>query len=754
MPAFTVPIAFTGIDRYTAVMRKMTSSTLTFKKKAELGFNAVARAEQRMRKGIGRSIGMFGRLGVTIGALGIGTTIVQANVLIEKNMASLSAITGATGKQLEGFADEVERVSKVEKKFGADTAKAFELVGSAQPELLKSAEALGEVTQAAIILSKASSGELAQSAKDLTGTMNQFGLAANQSARVMNVLAAGAKEGSATILQLSESMDRVGAIAKGSNLSLEQTVAAIELLSKFNLKGSEAGISLKTTLLRLKSASLGFASGQFNLNDALEEYNKQATDIKDPIKKAAFEEKIFGKEHILTGQILTKNIDRLNALTKAVTGTNEATKQASINSDTLSNRWAELVNSFKNAVTTTDKTNTSLNLTKDILVFIADNMSAVLITIGSLIASYVLFRGVIIAATAVSKINNVIMGISAALHFRTAESILKNVAAMKIAEATTVTLKAATMAYKAVLNALRGPIGWITLALGALTLGYFAFIKANKTAQSEINKFGASIKTNLIIETQKMNELFEALKRTNPASERRKEILAEINKLQPGLINQNKLLTGSIEQITTAQNEATKALRRNIIEQMTADKIKNELTLSAGKQTKALELLFDVGKLSTNQAAEAFKRFSELKPQKGKLQWELGVDVLKDLGVPESKIKDLSALGVFGKLDEIIDLAKGTALSAERIALIRKLNKTLLLSESGGTSRDESEAVAPLPLLPTTQQSIQRQESIEKKESFRKQFLGIDFSNLPDGTKINNEGDNIVTPTFTSTTAG
>ena len=64
--------------------------------------------------------------------------------------------------------------------FAGDTAKAFEIIGSAKPELLASADAMGLVTDAAITLSKATGDELESSAQSLTNTLNQFGLAADQ----------------------------------------------------------------------------------------------------------------------------------------------------------------------------------------------------------------------------------------------------------------------------------------------------------------------------------------------------------------------------------------------------------------------------------------------------------------------------------------------------------------------------------------------------------------------------------------------
>ncbi len=385
--ATTISAQFKAIDKMTAPIKRMERSMGMFSSKSVAHLTRVEMKLNTIRKRINNTVGKLGRLG-GVGAAGALFVIGKATVELDKNIKSLSAITGATGAQLAGFTTEIDKVAKSQRQFTGDVAKAFEVVGSAQPELLKNSKALGAVTDAAITLSKAGLMEVEDSAKALTGTLNQFGLGSEHSQRVINVLAAGAKEGSANIQLLSESMDRVGAVAASANMSVEQTAAAVELMSKFNLKGSEAGISLKSTLLRLKAASLGFASGQFNLNDALVEYNEKIAKIKDPIKRAAFEEKTFGKVHILTGKILTENIDQLNGLTKAMTGSNEATVQATTNGESLAMIGKEIVDMFKNSVTSTDQNNKSLDKLKDRLRFVRDNMGKIIKVIGFLIGAY------------------------------------------------------------------------------------------------------------------------------------------------------------------------------------------------------------------------------------------------------------------------------------------------------------------------------------------------------------------------------
>src|SRR3972149_5859976 len=112
-------------------------------------------------------------------------------------IASLAAITGLSGEKLNAFTNKVKEVATSTRVSATEVAKAFELIASAQPKLLKNADALGAVTEQAIILNKAIKGDLAETSLALVGVMNQFGLEASESARIINVLAAGSQAGAA-----------------------------------------------------------------------------------------------------------------------------------------------------------------------------------------------------------------------------------------------------------------------------------------------------------------------------------------------------------------------------------------------------------------------------------------------------------------------------------------------------------------------------------------------------------------------------
>lgn len=461
---------FKAIDGLTSPIKKMTNSMMSFSEKATAGVHRIDRSLRKIQTTVSSSIGILGKLGLAYSGIEIGRTILNANMDLESSLASLSAITGITGDAFDGYRVKIDEVSKRQKKFTGDVAKAFEVVGSAQPELLKSADALGAVTEAAIILSKASKSTVEQSAINLTGAMNQFNLSASESNRVINALAAGSVVGASNIDMITESMKNVGAVASGANMSVEDTVAAIEVLGKFQLKGAEAGTKLRGVIIKLQKAGLGYASGQFNINDALVEASKKMNKLTTAKKKDAFASNLFGTENITAGNIMIKNISLLEQYQKGVTGTNIAFTQAAINTDTLSTRITELVDSFKNQMSSTDKNNKAINILKNSVVFLTKNMGKIILVIGGLIGMFLLLKTVVIVSKIALIAYNIILGITTALQGKSAFYVSANRIAYIAYRATVISVTAIQWLFALAVNATVWPILLVIAAITAIIL--------------------------------------------------------------------------------------------------------------------------------------------------------------------------------------------------------------------------------------------------------------------------------------------
>ena len=146
-----------------------------------------------------------------------------------KSMANLSAITGATGKDLQFLRETALEFGATTTLSATQASEALKLVASAKPDLLSNAAALKEVTKQAVLLAEASGGTLTlgDSAGVVGKALNQFSEDADQAARFVNVLAAGAKFGSSEVLATSLALKNAGVAAASAGVSFEETNAAI-----------------------------------------------------------------------------------------------------------------------------------------------------------------------------------------------------------------------------------------------------------------------------------------------------------------------------------------------------------------------------------------------------------------------------------------------------------------------------------------------------------------------------------------------
>ena len=297
-------------------------------------------------KGLGADMIGFGSAAAAFATIAAGfKSAIDANREFEKSLSSLSSITGAVGEDLEYYKQQAEDIGMTTTLSASQAVEAFKLMGSAAPELLKNREALAATTREAVTLAEAAGIELPQATQALASTMAQFNLPATEANRIINALAAGSKVGSTEIPQLTEAMDKAGLTAKNFNVSVEESVAAIEVLGKANIKGAEAGTALRNVLLTMSTVEALPPMAQ----EQMEKFGVDLSVVADksiPVQERMQElakitgdatamVKVFGKENVNAAGALLQNIDLFEEYTAGVTGTNTAMEQASVNVDNL-----------------------------------------------------------------------------------------------------------------------------------------------------------------------------------------------------------------------------------------------------------------------------------------------------------------------------------------------------------------------------------------------------------------------------------
>jgi len=314
-------------------------------------------------KGISNSLKSINIVSITQGFDNLKNTLSEINgpgIKFESSMADLSAITGIVGKDLDALGDKARKNAKT---FGGDASKSVEtyklLLSQLSPDLAKYPDLLGGMADNVSILSKTMGGDTTAAVGVLTTAMNQYGVSMDNPIEAqakmnefMNIMAGGAKAGSAELPQLQQAIANVGGDAKSSHVEFAGMVSAIESLDKVGKKGAEGGVALRNVLSSLNQ-------GRFLPKDVQAELRGAGIDIKGlsdktlsftdrlrllkPIQSdAALLSKLFGKENKLAAEALINSADAQDKMTIAITGTNTADEQANVIMNTKAEKLSRI----------------------------------------------------------------------------------------------------------------------------------------------------------------------------------------------------------------------------------------------------------------------------------------------------------------------------------------------------------------------------------------------------------------------------
>ncbi len=365
-------------------------------------------------KGAGLKVSnMLGQLGL---AMGVGVIVKGATDTImefDSAIADLSAITGASGKDLDFFKENAIRMGVDVKGGAAAVVEAYKLIASAKPELLENAAALNSVTEATILLSRASGMELPDAATALTDAMNQFGVGAEQAGKFVDVLAAGAKFGSAEIPQITEALLKFGAVAKTTNVNIQESTGLIEALAEKGLKGAEAGTALRNVMLKLsapdalpKEAQDRLAALGVNFDD-LKDKSKPFAERLEALKPLLTDNgaliKVFGTENAVAATTLLSSTDRIKELTASVNENGVALDQANVRSSTISSAFNRLKETINGVILSFVNGKGAASGFVSILDFMTRNIKTILTVVYQLGKAFVIYKTTMLAINSISK---------------------------------------------------------------------------------------------------------------------------------------------------------------------------------------------------------------------------------------------------------------------------------------------------------------------------------------------------------------
>ena len=291
----------------------------------------------------------------------------QPFISYESGLAEVSAITGVTGKGLEDLG---EKARKSAKDFGGEATDSLNnyktLLSRLGPDIAKSPEALEKMERNVRTLSKTMGNDAVGSVDALTTAMLQYGVdlsdpiaAQEEMERMMNIMAAGAKEGAAEVPSIAAALKVAGVQAKQSNVSFEETNAVLQSLAAGGKEGSEAGVALRNVLGKMagvdvlpKEAVEKLSRLGVNMNVVSNTSLPLTTRLRE-LKKAQGDATImaqmFGTENAAAASIMLNSVDAQDELKTKIVNTNVASQQAAIMMDTTAEKQSRLTAFYNDA---------------------------------------------------------------------------------------------------------------------------------------------------------------------------------------------------------------------------------------------------------------------------------------------------------------------------------------------------------------------------------------------------------------------
>lgn len=186
-----------------------------------------------------------------VGVTALGVAAIKTGMDFEHQISRVGAISGANAKELKAMNDQAI-------KLGADTAFSAKEAAEGMEALASAgfdANQIMAATPGVMDLAAVSGGDVGAAAEYAATALNGFGLEADKSTHVADVFARAAADTNAEAKDMGEALKMVAPQAHTAGLSLEETAAAIGLLSNAGIKGSEAGSNLAMALTRVQNPS-------------------------------------------------------------------------------------------------------------------------------------------------------------------------------------------------------------------------------------------------------------------------------------------------------------------------------------------------------------------------------------------------------------------------------------------------------------------------------------------------------------------
>lgn len=191
----------------------------------------------------------------------------------EAQMSRVQAILGATPSDMK-------KLNGQAKQLGADTAFSAKEAADGMEQLASAGFNTNEVMEAMpglLDLAAVSGRDVGMASEYTASAIRQFGMDAGEAGHVADVFARAAADTNAETKDMGYALKYAGTAANSAGWTLEQTAAAIGIMSDAGIKGEQAGTTLRGALTRLMKPTAA-------MNDTMEQYGISIYDSNGKMK--------------------------------------------------------------------------------------------------------------------------------------------------------------------------------------------------------------------------------------------------------------------------------------------------------------------------------------------------------------------------------------------------------------------------------------------------------------------------------------
>lgn len=263
----------------------------------------------------------------------------------DTQLTDLSAITGVTGAALTGLG---ERARGLALDFGgrapAQVESFKQILSRLGPQIAQNADALQLMGRNVSLLSKTMNDDAVGATDALTTSMLQYNVDVTDAAGAaavmttqMDMMTNAALVGSAEVPQIAATLKVAGGAAYNAGVQFEELQAAIQVMGKAALYGSEAGTGLRNVLAKLSEGRFiprhtqeALAAAGVNINvlaDRSLSLQQRLEELKKIQGDSALVAKFFGIENARAATVLLNNTELLGTWTAQIAESSGATQR-------------------------------------------------------------------------------------------------------------------------------------------------------------------------------------------------------------------------------------------------------------------------------------------------------------------------------------------------------------------------------------------------------------------------------------------